>query len=236
MVSTLIRRLVPLALHTRHTVTRRQFAYFVAATKHDISGGGTVSAESKRPSVEHDWEYPGFAQSDDHPVVCVSWKDARAYVAWLAEETGKTYRLPTEAEWEYAARAGTTTPFWTGATISPEQANYDGNYSYGGGFRYVYRQRTVAVDDPTFPANPFGLHHVHGNVWEWVQDSYCDSYRGAPLDGSIAVEAADAPVRVVRGGSWDDDPRNLRSAARVRLAPGDRSSNVGFRVARMLAA
>jgi formylglycine-generating enzyme required for sulfatase activity len=142
--------------------------------------------------------------------------------------------LPTEAEWEYAARAGTTTPFWTGDTISPEQANYDGNYTYGSGKKGVYRERTVAVDDPGFPANPFGLSHVHGNVWEWVQDSYRDSYDGAPLDGSLAVEAVDAPGRVRRGGSWGIDPRVLRSAYRVRDAPDVRSNFVGFRVARAL--
>ena len=126
------------------------------------------------------------------PVVNVSWNDAQAYAAWLAARTGAPYRLPTEAEWEYAARAGTTTPFWTGATISTEEANYDGNYTYGAGEKGSYRKRTVAVDDPTaLAANPFGLHHVHGNVWECVQDCYRSSYVGAPLDGSVAVEAPD---------------------------------------------
>jgi formylglycine-generating enzyme required for sulfatase activity len=162
------------------------------------------------------------------PVVNVSWRDAQAFVAWLAANTGRPYRLPTEAEWEYAARGGTTTPYWTGATISTEQANYHGNH-------------TVAVNDPAFPANPFGLYHVHGNVWEWVEDNYRSSYNGAPLDGSIAVETKDSPRRVLRGGSWINASRDLRSANRsIRLdkrrknAPDDRSNRVGFRVARAL--
>jgi formylglycine-generating enzyme required for sulfatase activity len=168
------------------------------------------------------------------PVIKASWEDAQAYAAWLAKQTGEPYRLPTEAEWEYAARAGTTTPFWTGATISAEQANYDGNYTYGAGRKGIYRERTVAVDDLVFPANPFGLYHVHGNVWEWVQDSHRDSYAGAPSDGSIVVEDPDSPGRVLRGGSWVNYPRDLRSAYRVRLAPDDRNVYVGFRVARAL--
>ena len=160
------------------------------------------------------------------PVINVSWEDAQAFVAWLAEKTGEPYRLPTEAEWEYAARAGTTTPFWTGATISTAQANYDGNYTYGAGKKGTYREKTVAVDDLAFPANPIGLYHVHGNVWEWVQDCYRDSYDNAPLDGSIAVETSDSPERVLRGGSWYTSPRILRSANRGRRAPDNRNSQL----------
>ena len=112
------------------------------------------------------------------PVINVSWDDAKAYVQWLSSRTGKSYRLPSEAEWEYVARAGTTTPFWTGATISTEQANYDGTYTYGAGKKGEYRQRTIPVG--SLPANPWGLHEVLGNVWEWVEDCYHDSYAGAP--------------------------------------------------------
>jgi formylglycine-generating enzyme required for sulfatase activity len=178
-------------------------------------------------------------------VIYVSWDNAQKFVQWLSDKTGQPYRLPTESEWEYAARAGTTTPFWTGATISTEEANYDGNLSYGSGAKGVYREATVAVDDPLFPANPFGLHHVHGNVREWVQDCYSTSYAGAPSVGALAVEierrrqlwgllAAERPERVLRGGSWVDYPRNLRSAVRVRGAPVVRYDDLGFRVARML--
>ena len=179
------------------------------------------------------WRSPGFAQTDRDPVVWVSWEDAKAYCAWLAERTGEPYRLPSEAEWEYACRAGTTTPFWTGPTISTAQANYDGNHVYGSGAKGVYRQRTVAVDEPSFPPNPFGLHHMHGNVWEWVEDCWHDSYVGAPSDGSAWISGCLDPTRrVLRGGSWYGNPRILRSAIRYGGAPEDRSSLTGFRVAR----
>jgi formylglycine-generating enzyme required for sulfatase activity len=168
------------------------------------------------------------------PVINVSWEHATAYAAWLAEKTGAPYRLPTEAEWEYAARAGTATPFWTGETISTEQANYDGDLAYGAGKEGTKRERTVAVDDPALPANPFGLHHVHGNVWEWVQDGYRDSYDGASPDGSKAMDGGDSPRRVMRGGSWIYYPKFLRSAIRFKDGPGYRDNNVGFRVARAL--
>ena len=168
------------------------------------------------------------------PVIDVSWNDAQEFVSWLSRQTGESYRLPTEAEWEYAARGGTATPFWMGATISTAQANYDGNFAYGQGVKGGYRQKTVAVDDPTFPANPFGLLHVHGNVLEWVQDCYAHSYDGAPSDGQEAVSRNDCSERVLRGGSWYTYPRNLRSAFRDGFAPVDRDSFIGFRVARML--
>jgi formylglycine-generating enzyme required for sulfatase activity len=164
----------------------------------------------------------------------VSWLDAQAYVTWLSERTGSPYRLPSEAEWEYAARAGTTTPFWTGPTISTAQANYDGNYTYGSGEKGIFRKSTVAVDDPSFPANRFGLSHVHGNVWEWIQDCYVNSYQGASLDGHLSVDRNECPGRVLRGGSWIDDPGFLRSASRFRNAPVVRVVDPGFRVARML--
>ncbi len=116
----------------------------------------------------------------DRPVINVSWEDAVAYAAWLSRETGEQYRLPSEAEWEYAARAGTETPFWTGPCIHTDQANYDGRFDYNGcGAKTgAYRRQTVPVG--SLPANPWGLHEVHGNVWEWVQDRYQDNYRGAP--------------------------------------------------------
>ena len=120
----------------------------------------------------------------DRPVVDVDWGDAKAYVKWLSRKVGKDYRLPSEAEWEYACRAGTTTPFWWGSSITPEQANYDGNYTYaGGGKKGEYRQKTLPVK--SFQPNPWGLYQVHGNVWEWVEDCWEDSYNGAPDDGSV---------------------------------------------------
>ena len=165
------------------------------------------------------------------PVINVSWEDAQRFVAWLRQGTGHEYRLLSEAEWEYVARAGTTTPFHTGSTIATSQANYDGNYTYGNGRTGEYREKTVLVG--SFNANTFGLYDVHGNVWEWVEDCWNDSYRGAPSDGS-AWERGDCGRRVLRGGSWYDYPRSLRSANPIRYDPGNRSYYDGFRVARTL--
>ena len=155
------------------------------------------------------------------PVINVNWDDARAYVSWLSRETGESYRLPSEAEWEYAARGGTTTPFYTGTTISTGQANYS-----------IDRGQTTPVR--TFAPNPFGLYDVHGNVWEWVEDCWHGSYRGAPSDGRAWTVGGDCGRRVLRGGSWLYAPRYLRSAARSGGSTGLRRSLAGFRVARTL--
>ena len=165
------------------------------------------------------------------PVLNVSWKDAHAYVEWLSEQTGEVYRLLSEAEWEYVARAGTTTPFHTGTTISTGQANYNGNYTYGSGRQGEDRRRTVAVG--SFSANAFGLHDVHGNVWEWTQDCGNKTYEGAPADGR-AWESEECGAHVLRGGSWINTPWDLRSADRIRDTAGNRGSDYGFRLARTL--
>jgi formylglycine-generating enzyme required for sulfatase activity len=137
-----------------------------------------------------DWRNPGFRQDGSHPVVCVSWDDANAYAQWLAQKTGKSYRLPSEAEWEYAARAGTTAPFWWGSSITPAQANYDGTYVYaGGGSKGEYRQGTVPGD--SFKPNPWGLYNVHGNALQWTADCWHKNYTGAPADGSAWTAACD---------------------------------------------
>jgi formylglycine-generating enzyme required for sulfatase activity len=162
------------------------------------------------------------------PAINVSWDDAQAYCRWLAAVTGKPYRLPSEAEWECCCRAGTETPFWRGASISTEQANY----AYGGGAKGEYRQRTVPVD--SFEANLWGLYQVHGNVWEWCQDAWHGSYEAAPDDGSARLQDADASRRVLRGGSWFNDPRFLRSACRDWFTTDFRDYVVGFRVVRTL--
>jgi formylglycine-generating enzyme required for sulfatase activity len=166
----------------------------------------------------------------------------------VAHKTGKTYRLLSEAEREYVTRAGTTTPFWWGSTISTSQANYkqnlpsilglpapeDGSKTYGRGLKGEYRQKTVPVD--SFQPNPWGLYQVHGNVLEWTED--CDGgndvgYRGAPTDGS-ARTAGDCSTRAVRGGSWSFGPRMLRSAYRLAWPTTLRDDGTGFRVARTL--
>ena len=176
-------------------------------------------------------ENPSGWSKGRNPVMRVSWDDAQAYVSWLSRKTGAKYRLLSEAEWEYAARAGTTTPFSFGSTISTSQANYDGNYTYGSGVKGEYRQKTTPTG--SFSANSFGLYDMHGNVWEWTQDCWNDSYSGAPKNGS-AWTSGDCSRRVVRGGSWNDIPRYLRSADRIWLGTSDREYSGGFRVARTL--
>ena len=164
------------------------------------------------------------------PVIGVSWTDAKAYVAWLSRKTGKQYRLPSEAEWEYAARAGTATPFSFGTTITTAQANFDGTTPYGGGAKGLNRQKTMPVG--SFPANAFGVYDMHGNVWEWIEDCWSDEYSAAnPSDGKPYVKAG-CGGHVMRGGSWEDYAGEARSAARVGSGTDEQSWADGFRVAR----
>lgn len=166
------------------------------------------------------------------PVINVSWSDARAYTTWLSGKTGRKYRLPTEEEWEYAARAGTTTPFYPGATITPDQANFDGGETYNGSRPGLNREKPIAVG--SFPANGFGLRDMHGNVWEWVLDCWQQGYPpGGGKGGDAGIAAADrCDTRVLRGGSWSSSPRSLRAADRFWFHPTFRIDNVGFRVLR----
>ena len=222
----------PLAMG-KYEITRWEFGEFTKKTGYQL-GSGCWVWDSNRMKMDsaHSWRDPGFKQTDGDPVVCVSWEDAKAYVEWLSGRTGKGYRLMSEAEWEYAARAGTVGPFHFGRTISTDEANYDGRYTYGSGDKGVYRRRTVAVG--SFPANDYGLHDAHGNAWEWVEDCWHDNYYRAPLDGSAWTSGVDCSKRVLRGGSWGNVPRNLRSASRLRLTAGSRINLSGFRVARTL--
>ena len=169
-----------------------------------------------------------------YPVINVSWEDANAYCAWLSNMTGKAYHLLSEAKWEYCCRAGTTTPFWWGSAISTSQANYDGNFTYADGREGEYRKEMVPVD--SFEPNAWGLYNVHGNIWEWCEDCSHKNYNGAPEGGSAWLKAngGDCDHRVVRGGSWDIEPKYLRSATRVDVYKFMREDDVGFRVARTL--
>lgn len=190
-----------------------------------VSDGGCEGAAVEEAGGDYSWG------KGRRPVIRVSWHDAQAYARWLSRTTGYTYRLLTEAEWEYAARAGTTTPFSFGATISSSQANYDGRDRFDGGEKSQYRGETIPVG--SLPPNSFGLHDMHGNVMEWVEDCYEKSYSGAPKDGS-ARSSGSCEKRVLRGGSFRDEPYLLRSAARMTFVPTGREWRVGFRIARAL--
>ena len=152
------------------------------------------------------------------PVECVSWNEAEEFCQRLSEKTGKEYRLPTEAEWEYACRAGTTTPYHFGENITDKLANYDHNVS-----------GTTAVGK--YSPNAFGLYDMHGNVWEWCRDDFYEDYVGAPNDGSAWISSRSSLNKVARGGSWDLNPRFCRSACRYWYSPDYTDDGLGFRVA-----
>ena len=220
-----------------YEVTRGEYGRFVSATGH-ASGDSCYTYESGEWEERsgRGWRNPGFRQTDAHPVLCVSWDDAQAYVRWLSVETGEAYRLLSEAEWEYVARGGTKTARYWGESGTGQCRNANGaDASTDFGWRTGCddgHARTSPVG--AFSANRWKLHDVLGNVWEWVEDCWNDSYAGAPSDGS-AWESGDCSVRVLRGGSWFNQPRLLRSANRLRDSTGLRDINVGFRVARTLA-
>ena len=184
------------------------------------------------------WDSPGFTQGERHPAVCLSWNDASAYVTWLEKETGKSYRLPSEAEWEYAARAGTDTARYWGD--DPNQACLYANvadHSEQQGIKFGEAHKcndgyffTAPVG--SYQPNAFGLQDMLGSALEWVADGYHDSYGGAPTDGSVWA-GADG-IRVLRGGSWNNDPRSVRAAIRTKYEASNRCYGSGFRLARTL--
>ncbi|MEQ9234685.1 SUMF1/EgtB/PvdO family nonheme iron enzyme [Coleofasciculus sp. E2-BRE-01] len=183
------------------------------------------------PKVERELDPdPSYFKGENRPVEQVSWFDCMEFCARLSQYTGWNYRLPSEAEWEYACRAGTTTPFHFGETITTDLTNYDGNYTYGAGAKGKYRKETTPVGSFQV-ANAFGLYDMHGNVWEWCFDQGHDSYEGAPSDGQAwIINDNDNHSRLLRGGSWRLDPRNCRCAIRNRHTPGNWGSRSGFRV------
>ena len=205
-----------------YEVTRGQFAAFVKDTGHKTDVEKNENGSS--------WRNPGYAQTDMHPVVWISWNDASSFCEWLSRKTGRAVRLPTEAEWEYACRAGTQTPFNMGQTISTDQANYNGKYTYGSGVKGLSRQATVPVG--SFRPNAWGLYDMHGNVWEW-----CADWSGTYPSGSVTdpTGALSGTTRVLRGGSWFLEPYFSRSARRDFHRPFVFNNSYGFRVAASVA-
>ena len=197
-----------------------EFRHFVNNTEYLVQDKcWTYRDDEWKQRGDDSWTNPGYMQTDKHPVVCINWNDTRAYANWLSDETTQTYRLLSEAEWEYVARAGTTTRFHYGETILTSQANYEGDH---------------AVPVGKYERNAFGLYDVHGNVWEWVEDCWNESYEGAPIDGT-SWEDGDCSRRLLRGGSWNvGEPEFVRSAIRGRNEVEFRGTFNGFRVVRVL--
>ncbi|MEG3436901.1 SUMF1/EgtB/PvdO family nonheme iron enzyme [Pannus brasiliensis CCIBt3594] len=175
---------------------------------------------------------PTRFKGEKRPVESVTWLEAEEFCKRLSKKTGKDYRLPSEARWEYACRAGTTPPFHFGETITGDLANYGANYTYAEELIGVYRAETTEVGK--FPPNAFGLHDTHGNVWEWCEDDYHENYQGAPDDGKAWIDNDNCSqnTKILRGGSWLNLPSDCRSAVRYDISPADRNYNCGFRVSR----
>jgi formylglycine-generating enzyme required for sulfatase activity len=208
----------------RYEVTVAEFRQFVNATGYKTeaeTGDGCYIHKNGWSKVKDvNWHNPNFFQNDNHPVVCISWNDAQAYSKWLSKQTGKKYRLPTEAEWEYVARAGTTTDYWWGNTASPEYANYDDRGAVEQRWGY-----TAPVG--SFGANPFGIYDTVGNVWEWTQDIY-SSYSSSPAKEPRGISTGS--IRVIRGGGWGNTASYCRAANRNGNSPDFRDYNLGFRL------
>jgi formylglycine-generating enzyme required for sulfatase activity len=224
----------------RYEVTRDEYAVFARDTGH-VSAGACFADLAGDGSWKQDalatWSNPGFKQSGRDPAVCVSWEDAKTYAGWLSVKTGKSYRLLSEAEWEYAARGGSTGAYLWGGDAGVHCA-------YANGADQTAKQKymkwtTSACEDGwvqtapagSFPANGFGLHETTGNVWEWVADCYVAGYGVQPRDGG-AHDNPDCTVRAARGGGYYFNPTSLRTANRASYAPTARGADTGFRIAR----
>ena len=235
----------------QYAVTRGEFAAFARETGHDPRGCRLFTGRAWVEDPNRTWRDPGYAQDDRHPVVCVSFEDAQRYVQWLSRKTGRSYRLPTEAEWEYAARAGTTTArFWGDdrqlacgfANVLDFSFAEEMNWSKGDTNEVFQCRDDFAYTAPvgSFRPNAFGFYDMLGNVYQWIEDCFHDSYHAAPSDGSAWVKdcrgvPGSTKVRILRGGSWHKFPWSLRSAVREYSDPSFRLNSVGFRVARALA-
>jgi formylglycine-generating enzyme required for sulfatase activity len=180
------------------------------------------------PKVKMDLKHnPSKFKGANRPVECIFWHQSIEFCNRLSRKTQKTYRLPNEAQWEYACRAGTTTPFHFGETITQNLVNYNGNYLYAKAAKGEYRKTTIDVG--SFPPNAFGLYDMHGNVCEWCLDTWHDSYDRAPNDGSAWIDRS-SESRIFRGGAWNRYSRGCRSANRDRFNPATRVYYLGFRV------
>ena len=166
-------------------------------------------------------------KGDSLPVERVSWEDAQRFCQRLSKKSGRNYHLPSEAQWEYACRAGTTTPFGFGESLTTDLANYVGEHTYRSEPHGVYRHQTTETG--TFPPNAFGLYDMHGNLWEWCEDSWADDYSSAPRDGS-AYQTRNHARHVARGGSWHEPPENCRSALRIGFLQSEADEFMGFRI------
>ena len=229
-------------------VTVAEFRRFVSETGHDMQGSCYTFSNGEWSTFPgQNWLNPGFPQQDNHPVACTNWRDAKAYAAWLSGKTGQKYRLLSEAEWEFAARArtspGNCPPYFFGADgkdlcLYANVADQAVKREIPGAASWT----TAACDDGyayTSPAgsylpNDFGLYDMHGNLWQWVEDCHSPDYRNAPGDGS-ALTIKDCSRKVMRGGSWYNFPRFVRAAYRTWCTDIDRLTRGGFRVARDLA-
>jgi formylglycine-generating enzyme required for sulfatase activity len=230
----------PFAVGKYH-VTRGEFARFVEETNYDAKGDGCYgfTGSNFEKSAGYNWEDPGFSQTDRDPVVCVNWDDVQAYVSWLTRKTGKPYRLLSESEWEYAARAGTTTAYWWGVNAdtgcsSANMADQSAKSKLPNAVIANCNDNYVFTSPAgSFAANAFGLYDMIGNAWQWLADCWNENYTGAPTNGA-AWQSGVCSRRVNRGGSWFIDPKYVRSAGRGRDRASDRYANNGFRVARTL--
>ncbi len=207
----------------KYEVTVGEFRKFIDATNHSVetnTNGGCFIYDGKwKKESNANWDNPYFSQSENAPVVCVSHNDAKAYTNWLSQKSGKTYRLPTEAEWEYVARAGTTTKYSFGDSKN--------NLSSYGWYKDNSNNKTYEVGQKQ--PNPWGVYDMHGNVWEWCEDRYTDSYSNTPRNGKDN-NSGSQKKRVLRGGSWNSNAGVLRSANRIGNFPDGSSVNYGFRV------
>jgi formylglycine-generating enzyme required for sulfatase activity len=192
--------------------------------KYAVTNAQWQAVMGAKPSEKSDVKFQG----ENQPVINVSWDNCKEFCKRLSKKLNKNVRLPSEAEWEYACRAGTTTAFHFGETITPELVNYNGNYPYGDAPEGEYRERTIDVQ--SFSPNAWGLYQMHGNVWEWCEDEWHENYNGAPTDGSAWLTGGEQDKRALRGGSWFNVAFDCRSAFRNWDFAVSSYGNIGFRV------